>query len=99
MNSSFAILFAQQRSRMDNLSGAFRNQSSSIDSFDVLLWLLVVLAIVIVLWGLSLLLKKRGQQRGPKQPATPVPLPVQRPSALVDSTMAAVAPGESRKSR
>ena len=62
MNALLGILLAQ-RSRLDNLSDAFRNRPNTTDRDDVLLGALIIIALLAGIWGLSrlLALKERRQ--------------------------------------
>lgn len=62
MNALLGILLAQ-RSRLDNLSDAFRTRPNSTDRDDVLLGLLIVAALVVGIWGLSRLLASRERHQ------------------------------------
>ena len=62
MNALLGILLAQ-RSRLDNLSDAFRSRPNSTDRDDVLLGALIVVALIAGIWGLSRLLATRERHQ------------------------------------
>ena len=62
MNALLGILLAQ-RSRLDNLSDAFRSSPNSSDWDEVMLGSLIIALLIVGLWGLSRLLAVRERHR------------------------------------